>query len=102
MSPVVPLHNRKACSASRCKEETMAKLIPVESSMIQAVGYDPKTRILEVVFSSGQTYCYEDVPPEVHQELMIADSKGQYMGEAVIGLYTGYGGSGSGDRGEGG
>ena len=34
----------------------MAKLIPVESSMIQAVGYDPKTRILEVVFNSGQTY----------------------------------------------
>jgi hypothetical protein len=77
MSPVVPLHNRKACSASRCKEETMAKLVPVESSMIQAVGYDPKTRILEVVFNSGQTYCYEDVPPEVHQELMAADSKGQ-------------------------
>ena len=26
----------------------MAKLVPVESSMIQAVGYDPKERILEV------------------------------------------------------
>ena len=38
----------------------MAKLVPVESSMIQAVGYDPETRILEVVFNSGQTYCYEE------------------------------------------
>ena len=28
----------------------MAKLISVESSMIQAVGYDAKTRTLEVVF----------------------------------------------------
>ena len=36
------------------KEETMAKLVQVESSMIQAVGYDPKTRILEVVFNSGR------------------------------------------------
>jgi hypothetical protein len=62
----------------------MAKLVPVESSMIQAVGYDPKTRTLEVVFNSGQTYCYEDVPPEVHQELMAADSKGQYMRAAII------------------
>jgi len=35
----------------------MAQLVPVESSMIQAVGYDPKTRMLEVVFNSGQTYC---------------------------------------------
>ncbi len=50
----------------------MAKLIPVESSMIQAVGYDPKTRILEVVFNSGRTYGYEDVPPKVHKELISA------------------------------
>jgi hypothetical protein len=68
----------------------MAQLVPVESSMIQAVGYDPKTRILEVVFNSGQTYCYGDVPPEVHQELMAADSKGQYMRAAIIGVYPDY------------
>ena len=68
----------------------MAKLVPVESSMIQAVGYDPKTHILEVVFNSGQTYCYEDVPPEVHQELMAAESKGRYMRAAIIGMYPDY------------
>jgi KTSC domain len=77
-------------SSLQSKEETMAKLIPVESSMIQAVGYDPETRILEVVFNSGQTYCYEDVPPEVHQELMAADSKGQYMRAAIIDVYPDY------------
>jgi KTSC domain len=68
----------------------MAKRVPVESSMLQAVGYDPETRILEVVFSSGQTYYYKDVPPEVHQELMAADSKGQYMRAAIIGVYSDY------------
>ena len=68
----------------------MAKLAPVESSMIQAVGYDPKTRILEVVFNSGQTYCYDDVPPEVHEGLMTADSKGRYMRAAIIGMYPDY------------
>jgi hypothetical protein len=68
----------------------MAKLVPVEFSMIQAVGYDPETRMLEVVFNSGQTYYYEDVPPEVHQELMAADSKGQYMRAAIIGVYPDY------------
>ncbi len=68
----------------------MAKLIPVESSMIQAVGYDPKTRILEVVFNSGRTYCYEDVPPKVHKELMAADSKGRYMLSAIIDVYPTY------------
>src|SRR5215468_2070952 len=90
MPPVVPRHNWSACPASRSKEDTMAKLVPVESSMIQAVGYDPKTRILEVVFNSGQTYCYEDVPPEVHQELMAADSKGQYMRAAIAAIIDMY------------
>jgi hypothetical protein len=54
------------------------------------VGYDPETRMLGVVFNSGQTYCYEDVPPEVHQELMAAGSKGQYMRAAIIGVYPDY------------
>jgi KTSC domain len=68
----------------------MAKLIPVASSMIQAVGYDPKTRILEVVFNSGQIYCYEDVPPNVYKELMAADSKGRYMQSEILGVYADY------------
>ena len=68
----------------------MAKLVSVESSMIQAVGYDPKTHVLEVVFNSGQTYCYDDVPPEVHERLMTADSTGRYMRAAIIGVYPDY------------
>lgn len=65
----------------------MAKMIPVDSSMIQAVGYDPETQILEVLFNSGQTYHYEGVPPKVHKELMEADSKGRYMRDAIIDMY---------------
>ena len=65
----------------------MAKLTPVESSMIQAVGYDSKTRLLEVVFNNGRTYCYEGVPPKVHKGLMAAESKGQYMLAEVIDMY---------------
>jgi len=65
----------------------MAELIPVESSMIQAVGYDVKTQILQVVFNSGQTYHYEGVPEEVYQELLAAESKGRYMRSAIIGAY---------------
>lgn len=62
-------------------------LIPVESSMVHAVGYDPQTRRLEVVFTSGQVYCYEEVPPEVFQELMEAESKGRYMRDCIIDVY---------------
>ena len=64
------------------------KLTPVESSMVHAVGYDRKTKNLEVVFNSGRTYIYEDVPPKVYKELMEAGSKGSYMRSAVIDCYT--------------
>ena len=68
----------------------MAKLISVESSMIQAVGYDTKARILEVVFNSGQTYCYEGVPSKVYKGLLAADSKGRYMRAEIIDAYPDY------------
>lgn len=63
------------------------KLTPVESSMIHAVGYDSKTRTLEVVFNSGKTYLYYDVPPKVYKGLMAAESKGQYMRAFIIDEY---------------
>jgi hypothetical protein len=60
------------------------KLEPVESSMIQAAGYDEKSYTLEVVFNSGKTYRYFEVPQTVYLELMESDSKGSYMLSDVI------------------
>jgi hypothetical protein len=55
------------------------KLEPVESSMIQAAGYDEKSSTLEVVFNSGKTYRYFEVPKTVYLELMESNSKGSYI-----------------------
>ena len=63
------------------------QLTTVESSMIHAVGYEPQTRTLEVVFNSGQTYQYADVPPEEYAGLMAAASKGSYMRAHSIDMY---------------
>ncbi|HGE72530.1 TPA: KTSC domain-containing protein [Candidatus Poribacteria bacterium] len=63
------------------------KLTTVESSMIHAVGYDPDTQTLEVVFNSGKAFQYYDVPPEVYEELMSAKSKGHYMRNFIIDVY---------------
>ncbi len=68
----------------------MKQLITVESSMIHAVGYDSKTQVLEVVFNSGRTYCYEGVPRKVYKELLAAESKGRYMRDAIIDVYPDY------------
>jgi hypothetical protein len=62
-------------------------MIPVESSMVDSVGYDEERRLLQVMFTSGQVYCYEDVPPEVFQGLLEAESKGQYMRAHIIDVY---------------
>lgn len=79
-----------AASSSSGDRSSRAKgitLIPVESSMVHAVGYDEETRCLEVVFNSGRVYCYEDVPPEVFRELLEAESKGSYMRACIIDVY---------------
>ena len=55
------------------------QLTTVESSMIHAVGYDQEKRILEIVFNTGRTYQYADVPPEEYEGLLNAESKGRYF-----------------------
>lgn len=65
----------------------MSNLIPVESSMIQAVGYDPDAQVLEVRFQSGRTYLYDGVPPDVYEALMASASKGSFMQDEIIDVY---------------
>jgi hypothetical protein len=63
------------------------RLKPVDSEMLEYVGYDAKQKILEVVFNTGERYQYFDVPASVYDELMSAESIGQYMHRHIIGHY---------------
>jgi hypothetical protein len=40
----------------------------INSSKIRAVGYDPKSQLLEVEFSDGKLIHYRGVSPEVHRQ----------------------------------
>lgn len=51
----------------------------VESSNLASVGYDAENEILEVEFKHGGVYQYFDVPENVYDELMNADSHGVYF-----------------------
>jgi hypothetical protein len=52
----------------------------VQSSAISEVTYQKKSENLYVTFKrDGATYLYEDVPQEVYDEFMKADSKGIYF-----------------------
>jgi len=57
--------------------------IPVRSSVIATVGYDPETAVLEVEFRSGDVYRYFAVPPSVHHALIAADSPGAYFNRHI-------------------
>ena len=59
----------------------------VESSMVWAVDYDPKTQVLEVAFKRTGVFRYEGVPPSEYRKMMLADSIGSYMRSCIIGVY---------------
>ena len=63
------------------------RLRRVESNMLIAVGYDRKSRVLEVIFRTGGKYRYKNVPSYKYDELMSAESIGKYMHEHILRRY---------------
>jgi len=57
--------------------------VPVTSSVIALVRYDAAAATLDVTFQSGKVYRYQDVPPAIYDELMIAESKGQFFNARI-------------------
>lgn len=53
--------------------------IPVTSTTMTSVGYDPEARILEIEFMGGAIYQYLEVPEEMFRDLLAAESKGRYF-----------------------
>lgn len=59
----------------------------VNSSMLRRVRYDSQKRFLDVVFRTGESYRYKDVPPLRFEGLMAAQSHGKYMQTHIIDRY---------------
>lgn len=51
----------------------------VESSSVDAVGFEPARNELTIRFVSGDTYVYAMVPRAVFEELLVADSIGAFV-----------------------
>ena len=60
---------------------------PVVSSNIESIGYDSNSKILEVEFTNMSVYRYYEVPEDVYEELMAAESKGSYLYQKIKGVY---------------
>lgn len=53
--------------------------IPVTSSNLASVGYEPYQQVLEIEFRNRSVYQYFNVPLHVHAGLMSAGSHGRYF-----------------------
>ena len=61
--------------------------IPVNSSNLASVGYEPATLTLEIEFKKGRVYQYFDVPESEYSALMQASSHGTYFSAYIRNNY---------------
>lgn len=59
------------------------EMIGMESSNVEAVGYDEDKKELHVRFKGGATYVYREVPIETYQKFMAAPSKGSFLATVI-------------------
>lgn len=55
----------------------------LDSSSLLSVGYSGESGIMEIAFQNGSLYRYFAVPPDVHEALLTASSKGRYFNTAI-------------------
>ena len=65
-----------------------AALVEVQSSNVQAIGYDADTKRLFVQFKKSGLYQYDNVPEVIHQSFLAAPSKGQFVWQQLRGHYS--------------
>ena len=61
--------------------------VPVSSSSILSVGYDPKLGIIEVEFKDSGIYQYYDINQQIYAEFMSSSSLGRYLAANIKGQY---------------
>ena len=56
---------------------------PVNSSNIRSIGYDAKSAVLEVEFTTSDVYQYFNVPDHLYQQFIHAPSHGQFLNDHI-------------------
>jgi hypothetical protein len=59
------------------------QMYPVDSSNIEAVGYDPEEREIYIRFLDGRTYAYGNADESTFVDLRSADSVGSYFNRVI-------------------
>lgn len=62
------------------------KRLSVESSNIASIGWD--NEVLEIEFKRGGVYQYKHVTTEIHQAMMMSESKGKFFDQYIKPFYV--------------
>jgi len=65
----------------------MTETIRLSSTALASATYDEDTRRLDITFTSGGTFTYENVPPDVFEGLREARSPGTFYHERIKGQF---------------
>lgn len=65
-------------------------MIPVDSSAISAIGYDPGTKRMKVRFKQGKVYDFCGVPESRFNSFLNSASKGSYYRDYIKDNYNCY------------
>jgi hypothetical protein len=68
-------------------EAEMIPIVPTNSSITYAIGYDADAQILQVEFQSGEVYQYFDVEAETWEDFHSADCIGEFFHQEIKGNY---------------
>jgi len=60
----------------------------VQSSAVRSVGHDARREILEIEFTGGTVYRYDDFLQPLHQEFVQADSKRRFFRGQILDRYA--------------
>lgn len=68
--------------------EEEVSMLPVNSSMASAIGYNEQQKTLQIEFNSGSVYQYSNVEIETWERLQEADSTGRFYNKEIKGHYS--------------
>ncbi len=91
---VVIIHEHKENSAEMAAHaigikgvQTGKTFTPEQSSNVREIGYDAKSMTMTVTFRNAQAYQYFDVPQDIWQQALEAQSIGSFMAKVIKGNY---------------
>ena len=58
-------------------------LVPIASTDIAAAGYDPDGMELQIQYTTGRIYSYQNITPDWYQQFLNMPSKGSFLAQTV-------------------